>query len=77
MGRIFVAAGRDAGILPRDLVGAIANVSGLPGHEIGGIDIAERFSLIEVPADVVEYVIDSLDGARIRGRKVAVRRDRE
>jgi ATP-dependent RNA helicase DeaD len=77
MGRIFVAAGRDAGILPRDLVGAIANVSGLPGHEIGGIDIAERFSLVEVPEDVVEYVIDSLDGARIRGRKVAVRRDRE
>ncbi len=77
MGRIFVAAGRDAGILPRDLVGAIANVSGLPGHEIGGIDIAERFSLVEVPEDAVEYVIDTLDGARIRGRKVAVRRDRD
>jgi len=77
MGRIFVAAGRDAGILPRDLVGAIANEAGVPGHDIGGIEIAERFSIVEVPEDVLEYVIDSLQGARIKGKRVAVRRDRE
>ncbi len=69
MGRIFVAAGRDAGILPRNLVGAIANESGVPGQDIGGIDIAERFSLVEVPEDVVEYVIDSLRGGASRARR--------
>jgi len=77
MGRIFVAAGREAGILPRDLVGAIANESGVPGKDIGGIDIAERFSLVDVPEEVIEYVIDSLRGVRIKGKKVTVRRDRE
>jgi ATP-dependent RNA helicase DeaD len=77
MSRIFVAAGRESGISPRDLIVAIANESGVPGQDIGGIDIAERFSLVEVPEEVVEYVIDSLRGTRIKGRKVAVRRDRE
>lgn len=77
MGRIFVAAGRHVGVSPRDLVAAIANRSGVPGQDLGGIHVAERFSLVEVPEDVVEYVIDSLRGARIKGRTVSVRRDRE
>jgi len=76
MARIYVAAGRAAGILARDLVGAIANEAGVPGHRIGGIVITERFSLVDVPKDLVENVIDSLQRARIKGRKVAVRRDR-
>ncbi|MGL4555153.1 MAG: DEAD/DEAH box helicase [Gemmataceae bacterium] len=76
MVRIFVAAGRMDGIQPRDLVGAIANEAGVPGHDIGCVDVAERFSLVDVPEEVAEYVIDSLRGARIKGRKFPVRRDR-
>ncbi len=76
MGRIFVGVGWEAGISPRDLVGAIANEAGVPGGDIRGIDIAERFSLVEVPKEVVDYVIDSLQGDLIRGRRVTVRRDR-
>ncbi len=76
MGRIFIGVGREAGISPRDLVGAIANEAGVPGRDIRGIDIADRFSLVDVPEEAVDYVIDSLQGARIRGRKVLVRRDR-
>ena len=76
MGRIFVGAGREAGISPRDLVGAIANEAGVTGRDLGAIEVADRFSLVEVPEEVVDYVIESLRGARIRGRKVIVRRDR-
>jgi ATP-dependent RNA helicase DeaD len=76
MARIFVGAGRDAGIAPRDLVGAIANEAGLAGRDIGAIEIAERFALVEVPEEVADYVIDSLQGARLKGRRVNVRRDR-
>lgn len=77
MTRIFVGAGRDAGMRPQDLVGAIANESGVPGNDIGAIDIADRFSLVEVPAEAVDAVIDALRATRIKGRKVTVRRDRE
>ena len=76
MARIFVTAGRDAGISPRDLVGAIAHSAGVPGQDIGMVDIADRFSIVEVPADAADYVIECLQGVRIRGRRVNVRRDR-
>jgi ATP-dependent RNA helicase DeaD len=76
MAKLFISAGRNVGVSPRDLVGAIANETGMPGRDVGGIDIADRFSLVEVPEEVADYVIESLTGARIRGVKVHVRRDR-
>ena len=77
MGRVFVAAGRAAGIRPADLVGAIAGESRLKGKDIGAIEITDRFSLVEVPQDAVAEVVEALRGARIKGRKVQVRRDRD
>jgi len=73
--RIFIGAGRLDGLRPGDLVGAIANEAGLPGEAIGGIRITDRFSLVEVPADAAEHVIQSLRGTTLRGKKVNVRRD--
>ncbi len=73
---IFISAGRQDGIAARDLVGAIANESGLPGRDIRGIEITDRFSLVEVPEDAADHVIESLNGARLRGRRVTARRDR-
>jgi ATP-dependent RNA helicase DeaD len=49
MSRIFVGAGRGAGIRPKDLVGAIANESPVSGRDIGAIEITQNFSLVEVP----------------------------
>jgi ATP-dependent RNA helicase DeaD len=74
--RIYIGAGRGAGVRPQDLVGAIANESGLPGRAIGAIEIADRFSLVEVPADSADDVIASLRGSSIKGRRVTVRRER-
>ncbi|MBP3954679.1 DEAD/DEAH box helicase [Gemmata sp. G18] len=76
LARIYISAGREAGIAPRDLVGAIANEAGLPGRDIRGIEITDRFSIVEVPEDAAEHVIESLNGARLRGRRVSARRDR-
>ena len=76
MARIFIGVGRDAGVTPRDLVGAIANEAGIPGREIGGIEILERFSLVEVPEALSRQVVEALRPARIKGRKAVVRRDR-
>ena len=61
---------------PQDFVGAIANEAGLAGGEISVVDIADRFSLVEVPNDRADEVIEALQGTRIRGRRVLARRDR-
>ena len=74
--RVFVGAGRSAGVRPQDLVGAIAGESSLQGRDIGAIEIADRFALVEVPTAAVNEVIAALRGTTIKGRKVTVRRDR-
>jgi ATP-dependent RNA helicase DeaD len=76
MTRLFVGAGRASGIRPQDLVGAIAGESRLSGKDIGAIEIADRFSLVEVPADAADDVIASLRGSTIKGKKATVRRER-
>jgi ATP-dependent RNA helicase DeaD len=74
--RLFVGAGRAAGVRPSDLVGAITNEAGLRGGDIGAIQIADGFSLVEVPEGAADHVIRTLREAPIRGQKVQVRRER-
>ena len=76
MAKVFVSAGRDVGLLPRDLIAAIGSEVGLTPRDVGNIEVAERFCLVEVPAEVADQVVESLQGVRLRGRKVTVRRDR-
>ena len=76
MTRIFVGLGRSARIGPGDLVGAIANETGLKGRDIGGIEITDKFSLVEIPESSVDEVIAALQATSIRGRKPTVRRER-
>jgi ATP-dependent RNA helicase DeaD len=74
--RLYIGLGRLAGIRPGDLVGAIANEAGIDARAIGSIDIADRFSIVEVPDDAAENVINALRQTTIRGKRVSVRRDR-
>ncbi|HEV8296612.1 MAG TPA: DEAD/DEAH box helicase [Acidimicrobiales bacterium] len=76
MTRIYVGLGRSSRVGPQDLVGAIANETGLSGRDIGAIEIADRFSLVEVPTNAVDDVIRALRATTIRGRKATVRRER-
>jgi ATP-dependent RNA helicase DeaD len=77
MTRLFIGAGREAGVRPQDLVGAIAGETRLTGRDIGAIDIAPRFSLVDVPADAADEVIATLRGSTIRGKRATVRRERD
>jgi ATP-dependent RNA helicase DeaD len=75
--RLHIGVGRRAGIRPQDLVGAIANEAQIDARGIGAIDIADRFSVVEVPDDAADEIIHALSRATIRGKRVTVRRDRE
>jgi ATP-dependent RNA helicase DeaD len=74
--RLFVGTGRAAGIRPQDLVGAITGESYLNGRDIGAIEIADRFSLVEVPEAAADDVVEALRQTSIKGRKTTVRRER-
>jgi ATP-dependent RNA helicase DeaD len=77
MTRLFVGAGRSAGVRPQDLVGAIAGESRLSGRDIGTIEIADRFSLVEIPEGAADDVIKALRRTTIKGRKPTIRRERD
>ena len=71
--RVQLNLGTDAGIRPQDLVGAIANETGLQGREIGITEISDRFSVVEVPRKRAKDVVTALESTRLRGRKVKAR----
>ena len=74
-GFIHLAIGRKAGVRPADLVGAVANESGLPGRQIGPIRITDHSSVVGVPNSQLDSVINAMQGAVIRGKpNIAVRR---
>lgn len=68
MARLFIRVGRQDGVRPTDIVGAIANEAKIPGDSIGDIDIYDGFSFVEVPEEVAERVRTALNATTIRGR---------
>jgi ATP-dependent RNA helicase DeaD len=75
--RLFIGAGRRAGIRPGDIVGAITGEAGVPSSELGAIEIADNFSLIEVPEQLADAIIVAMRTSSLRGQKVTFRRDRD
>src|SRR5688572_8929240 len=75
--RLFIGAGRKAGIRPGDLVGAITGETGVPASALGAIEITETFSLVNVPEGLADEIVAGMKTASLRGKKVTIRRERE
>jgi len=75
--RLFIGAGKKGGIRPADLVGAITGEAGVPASAVGAIRIAENFSVVDVPEDLADGIVAAMRGAKLRGQKAVVRRDRD
>ncbi len=76
MTRLFFGIGRQSGVRPSDLVGAIANEANVPSKAIGAIDISDRFSLVEVDSSLAKNIVEALHGVRFKGRPTQVKFDR-
>ena len=70
MTRLFLNLGKRDFIRPNDIVGAIAGEAGLPGKSIGGIDIFDNFSFVDVPHKDAEHVVRVMKNNTIKGRTV-------
>jgi ATP-dependent RNA helicase DeaD len=75
--RLFINAGRRAGIRPGDLVGAITGEAGVASSALGAIEIADNFSLVEVPDELADEIVTAMRKATLRGQKITIRRDRD
>lgn len=73
MARLFIDMGREEGLRPADMVGAIAGEAGIPGASIGSIDLYDHFCFVDVPQAASEQVLRALNRAMVRGRRVKAR----
>ena len=70
---LWVDIGRMSSVRPGDLVGAFAGEAGIAGKDVGAVHITQRFSVVEVRRDLADVVLERMQGATIRGRRVQVR----
>jgi len=65
--------GRNNGVRPGDLVGAITNESGITSRELGAINITPSASMVEVAGPVAATVVKAMKGKTIRGELFEVK----
>ncbi|MDD2472659.1 MULTISPECIES: DEAD/DEAH box helicase [unclassified Methanoculleus] len=64
-----IPVGKEHQIRPKDIVGALAGETGIPGTAIGAINIYETYSTVDLPLDLADQVIEGMKGktiARVR-----------
>jgi ATP-dependent RNA helicase DeaD len=77
MSRLFVNAGKADGMTPRDLVGSIANESGISSDQIGKIELRDTHSIVEISTPVAEQVASKMNGITVRGKRLTMRVDND
>ena len=70
MVRLYLNIGKANHILAKDVVGAIAGETGVPGNLIGAIDIFDDFTFVDIPREYVHTVLDGMKNKKVKGTKV-------
>jgi ATP-dependent RNA helicase DeaD len=71
--RLHINLGEKMGVVPIDIVNAIAGETGLPGKVVGNVDIRERHLFVDVATDHANAILAKLNRTRIKGHKVKVK----
>jgi ATP-dependent RNA helicase DeaD len=75
MQRLFVNLGEKDGVRAKEIVAAITTEAGIPGSQVGKVEVRDTHSLVEVAAPVAQLVAEKLTGSMVRGRRVQARLD--
>ncbi len=69
-----LAVGREHGVLPKHIVGAIANEAGLDAQHIGRIEIEESTTLVDLPRGMPDDLVSHLKSVRVCGKPLRIER---
>jgi ATP-dependent RNA helicase DeaD len=75
MQRYRIEVGRAHGVGPKNIVGAIANESGIDSSNIGRIEIHDLHSTIDLPEVLDSNFFRSLKGVRVGGQQLRLTKD--
>ncbi len=70
--RLKLDVGREEGVRPGDIVGAIANEANIPGSHIGAIEIHDHYSMVDIPSKAVPNVLLAMKNTSIRNHKINI-----
>ena len=74
MVRYYMPVGRNNGVAPGAIVGALANEGGLNGRDIGRIGLRDDHSHVDLPASLDEAAIQRLGNIHVANRKLELSR---
>ena len=74
---LFLPIGERQGVRPGDLVGALVNQAGVPAEPIGRIVVDHRKAFVELPASIVDYLVDTVRVMEIRHTEIRLARAHE
>ncbi|MDA8169713.1 MAG: DEAD/DEAH box helicase [Nitrospiraceae bacterium] len=70
--RLFMTIGREDKIQVGDIVKSISAEAGIPAKKIGNIAMFDRFSFVEVPANLADRVIMAINDSVMKGRRIRI-----
>ncbi|MCY6355170.1 DEAD/DEAH box helicase [Clostridium sp. ZS2-4] len=72
--KLHINAGKKKKIRPGDIVGAIVNIEGISGDDIGIIDVQDNFTYVDILDNKGNIVLKQLQHITIKGKKVKVQK---
>lgn len=72
MERLFINIGKNQRIKPGDVLGAIAGECHINGDLVGNIDMYDKFTFVDVPKELSNRVVRTMNQAKIKGKKISV-----
>jgi ATP-dependent RNA helicase DeaD len=75
MERFRLDVGSDHDVQKGNVVGAVANESGIENEFIGHIEIYDQYTTIDLPEGMPNHILQTLQEARIMGRKMQLKRE--
>ena len=70
--RYRIEVGRNHGVEPRHIVGAISNEAQISSSDIGQIKLFDEFSLVDLPEDMPPAIFRVLQGVWVCGRQLKI-----
>lgn len=77
MVRLFLSVGARDGLRTGEVLASIGNDAGVPGTEVGKIEIRDSHTIVEVASKSALIVIEKLSGKSMSGRRVIIRPDQD
>ncbi len=71
---LWIAGGRKDKVRPGDILGALTGTAGIPGSDVGKIDIFDNHAYVAIKRDSADKALNCLRGGKIKGRGFNVRK---